>query len=1307
MPPNEVTPARVVPAHLDFLAIYNPSLGPTDATEKDQIVFYWSKIQHDPFQSQNKDRDAAQTARDTANEQLRQVGLAQGVVHFARRRSGRVHRHREASHCVAGDRTRLVDPRVLPIATKQSEPDKPTIEYSAREVTPPALLLSQLVVARRIFELHHGPSLSDLYKRVKRTKFCNLLDIYWTTFARDWDVLLHGNPAADLFNGIKLAAGGELGMGVGEEDWGSGERDVLEDLVRNTEGLEDLIVSRFGHVAQKRPPSTPDNGSKDAMQDSDTATPADTWLGSLRQPEPMDGVVFTGVGALSRASLRSLSAWTSSIYTYGDDAYGILDNPTSGRRNRRRQSSYQSMTGSEVPPRYQRGNTDDTITEKGFAAAAQAEAQLVAKEAVETKAQREPPEEAAEKDPKSRQQDGLEFGANPDQSEADVPKLDADQNSAITSTRTSHGPSIPPPIVSAAEDALQVATEQAEEAAKRRMEQEKGQQESRSAKGYVGNEKWSKYLTLGYGSAWSIPGLQRETTMTRSDSVHPAGDLPETSSMAHRRTKPSDSFVPPQNAISDTVDAQTPSSNGRYLVGLKGNLDDPQHGSPNDSDSDESNDRLVLRTIHVGINVPDKSGTARSGASSFANSSQSIRGGDGSIMSVVEVKRRRVVVYINQPFIFTFIFDPSSAQHHLAMPSFFRTLHTNLIPLHKPLLASTSPSNVASRLSSFLPVPTPYLNDNTSGSPIFDLVYDPYNFTVHTSIPNIPLPGTLAAEGLGPAAHLLESESGDRPLQLWTRIEALSVHTQILNAYAETRRQDGDREHQAKTSRGWWVVWMRLTATSTCDSAMQGHGSSMDSEGFREAILIRRASDHLPAHRAGGGAGAAGQSRVTSGMLGRWGRDRAASEGGAGSLLEAGQHGGGSRGWGPSRITEGIGVDARKYVETSFSSSRRCISQRTQRIAHEIQAPRNHNALLPTSTLARDLQRPLYILRNPYTTRNAQRQHFTSKLLHRHRLHPRHPRHSPKLSDYDAIAPLHERFQHRRQRPPSRQRQHPHHRPAVPPYVGADVARQRLPRREGGEAGAQSCAEGVWRHGLDRSELGQDGGQHGGSASQIATLGGLESGVVGRGLPWSRGGFEDSDAVFRGDAVDDGEDFGVIAGVDDARRGGVTGFDDAGFVLGDGGDGVAEEGLVVEADVGDDGGQQLRGAQDVGRVGQAAHATLDDGDLHALAGEDLEGGGGEELEFRGADGLGVVTGFDGSLDLVENGGGDGCPVDGDAVPAVNKMWRSEAAYGSHAGMLESVREGCADGAFAIRAGDVDGPPGEFGPDEQTGYPLET
>lgn len=74
---------RVIPAQLDFLAIYNPTFSTSDETLNDQIVYYYSR------RSRKRDRDAkpksaVDTADDEANERLRQIGLAQAMVSFAK-----------------------------------------------------------------------------------------------------------------------------------------------------------------------------------------------------------------------------------------------------------------------------------------------------------------------------------------------------------------------------------------------------------------------------------------------------------------------------------------------------------------------------------------------------------------------------------------------------------------------------------------------------------------------------------------------------------------------------------------------------------------------------------------------------------------------------------------------------------------------------------------------------------------------------------------------------------------------------------------------------------------------------------------------------------------------------------------------------------------------------------------------------------------------------------------------------------------------------------------------------------------------
>lgn len=228
------------------------------------------------------------------------------------------------------DEKQSIDLTKLPAHT-QSTNSQPAVEYSSREVSPPALLIQQLVRAHNIFLLHQGMSLEGMFEKHHRTKFCSILEKYWSRFASNWDVLLHGSPAVDIYNALKLAAGGELGMGVGEEEWGSGERLVLEDFVQKTDGLVDLIVSRFGEPSSlhdtKRPADTKEAGD---------LTDPKPWLGSGRTPGAADGIVFSGVGAITRRSLRDTSQWVETIYSHGDHAYGIRDNPTADRRRRRR-----------------------------------------------------------------------------------------------------------------------------------------------------------------------------------------------------------------------------------------------------------------------------------------------------------------------------------------------------------------------------------------------------------------------------------------------------------------------------------------------------------------------------------------------------------------------------------------------------------------------------------------------------------------------------------------------------------------------------------------------------------------------------------------------------------------------------------------------------------------------------------------------------------------------------------------------------------------------------------------------------------
>lgn len=79
--------SETVPAHLSLLAIYNPRLGTTDETLHDQIVFYHSvpKDVRSPSRGDQRCNEVGnQSGQENENEKLRQIGLAQGMVSFAK-----------------------------------------------------------------------------------------------------------------------------------------------------------------------------------------------------------------------------------------------------------------------------------------------------------------------------------------------------------------------------------------------------------------------------------------------------------------------------------------------------------------------------------------------------------------------------------------------------------------------------------------------------------------------------------------------------------------------------------------------------------------------------------------------------------------------------------------------------------------------------------------------------------------------------------------------------------------------------------------------------------------------------------------------------------------------------------------------------------------------------------------------------------------------------------------------------------------------------------------------------------------------
>ncbi|KAF1960088.1 hypothetical protein CC80DRAFT_465676 [Byssothecium circinans] len=810
---------KVIPAQLSFLAIYNPSLGTSESNFHNQIVFYYAKAARERSKIRGKDAQAEKELRERENEKLRQVGLAQGMVGFARGFSNGA-----AVDSVETEKSRIViqelepgwwilasiDLTQLPAHHSSSESNtsttEPAIEYSSREVSPPALLLQQLVRAHNVFLLHHGESLAYLYQKLPRDRFMNTLDRYWSRFASTWDVLLHGSPAVDIYGGMKLAAGGELGMGVGEEEWGSGERLVLEDYVHKTDGLVDLMVSRFGEPS---PLQDPDK-SAISQEPADTSN-SEPWVGSGHYPGPADGTVFSGVGTVSRKSLRDLSHWIESIYCYGDHAYGVRDNPTANRRRRRRKSVKSASPSAD---------------------ALQARV------------------------PHKREQKSINGGSNP--------------------------PRIPPPVVKNIEASLNKASAAVDASRSGHADT------AEPLLGPLGDtETWMKYLTLGYGTAWG--GKKGDENQLVQDN----GAAKESPEAPMRHVDP----LPEIDHTAEKRKSQIQLENsGYFVIGLKGDLE--ENYADDENEEGDWNNRTVLRTIHVELNpqaqtLPSTPGLYDDKPASFENNASLSSAGQ---QSQHKLTRLQPVVYVHRPFIYTFLFKHGTGA--LSIASFYRDLHVYFSPLHRPLSSSTSPFQVAARLSAaFHPYTTTSSTDGAEANiqPIFDLVYDPRTLTVHSSLPNIAEPGTLIAEGLSSTAL---STSG------WSRLEALNVHSQIIATISSTRRNLSEIERTCKTSRGWWVVWMRLPPSQVepnKDQDPEVETEDFDTDQLREAFLVRRARDGTVSATKGSG------SRFGSAM---WVPSRDRKTGGA------------AAGWGPKGLAEGIGIDARRYVEGLLSLNR-------------------------------------------------------------------------------------------------------------------------------------------------------------------------------------------------------------------------------------------------------------------------------------------------------------------------------------------------------------------------------------------------
>ena len=737
------------------------------------------------------------------------------------------------------------------------------MEYSTRDVKPAILLLGDLLRAHSTFLLHHASSMSALFVRTRRSKFVGILGRYWDTFLSTWNVLMHGNPANNLYSGIKIAACGELGMGVGEEERGSGEREVLEGFVGRIEGLVDVMVAKFGGRESSEEPELK-TGKPDPK-------PMEPWLGSGDDPGAEDGIVFLGTGALSRKSLRDVSHWVEDLYRWGPNAYGVIDNPTSAHRAKK--------------TRTKRENKRTALSPEAKTGA--------------------------------RQVYGLSLRNKPS-------RRDSSQGQDTLPTLS------PEPIPEDEAQHTGQKTRKLRPTLRRGSSSYAASTDSESKKG----NKFVQYLKFGYGTHWSLGSSPTSDPAVvvdhRPNSSHPV-EHPIGNEASLER--PKKHWVSSQQSLYPENDAK-----GHFLIGLMGDIEaedevstgaDPHDSDDHDGKIDPANPRLFLRTLTVEL---EREGDARAeadisidlgnaeneslsskhlGSEKTATSSASFESQDRN-----KTKKLRVVVYVKRPFIFVLLFELRTDA--LALTTLYRSLHYQIGPLIKPLLASTS-----------FRASKPDVTDNTADTsiPIYDLVWDPRLLTVHSTIPNVPDP--------------YHAHTNPNNIIPWSRIEGLNTHMQIINTYIASTTEIAEMERTCKTSRGWWVVYCRVpnpeparsgtslnsgevripqlisedsygpeaTPSSSTQPTRTSRGTSsfetslnsgpahpyLDAQSSasnlafipkdKEIFLIRRASDYTPAKSSG---------RFASGQM------KAADSGWAA---------------GPGRLAQGIGVDTKRYIE--------------------------------------------------------------------------------------------------------------------------------------------------------------------------------------------------------------------------------------------------------------------------------------------------------------------------------------------------------------------------------------------------------
>lgn len=278
----------VTPPSLGYLCIYNPDLNADDEHIQDEIVFYYS--------SSSSQEDWS------IDNQLRHIGLTQGVVEFSRGFS-------------EGESVSSMETATSRIVAKELESDNWWVvacinfakfqnedrddEFNPKDTSAAEILSAEIVSAYKRWRLHHG-TFTDYLNSYSRQGLIDGLKDWWTSWCRNWTVSLHGKGSGLLFDGI-LTAKGSLKPETVE---------AAKAVIDKEEGVLDMLISRHDGVSNGQIENT--------------------------------GCVFAGKNLLSCESITDLLDWVDDCELCEDDTayleesgfvYHLL-NPATYRNNR-------------------------------------------------------------------------------------------------------------------------------------------------------------------------------------------------------------------------------------------------------------------------------------------------------------------------------------------------------------------------------------------------------------------------------------------------------------------------------------------------------------------------------------------------------------------------------------------------------------------------------------------------------------------------------------------------------------------------------------------------------------------------------------------------------------------------------------------------------------------------------------------------------------------------------------------------------------------------------------------------------------